>query len=509
MSNTTRVRVTTINALTNYFRFFLTIVISFWLIPFIIRSLGQEIYGLWALSFSIIGFFSLLDFGFGLGVVKWTGEARINGKIEYRNAILSTVLFIYIMLALAGMAVLVLFSLFYGRLFSIPSELVPVAVTILLILGVRSLLIQIPMSLFKGVLFGEQRIYLINIIQILSTVVYASSAYLALEQGLGVVGLASVNCLAFFAENLLYLFFARRKTEKLSLSLKKVKKQYVREALSFSIYSFITTVAGLVLFQTDTLIVQLALNLELVGIYAVAQKIHEYSFLLSKQLVNVLTPLISELKEKQEHGAIRYLLLDLSTYITATGALITFTIYAFGEELLTYWVGPQFLDAAVPLFILMTAFLVTIPELIASNVLMMTGDHAFTAKISITSIIVNLGVSLILVRFLGLTGIALGTLISVIINNVIFTLHRASRLYDFPYHYYLTKVYLPVIIPGVVLAGIGFLVKYYFPVHSLWDMMVKSIPGIGIYLILFWIFSVDRAMKQKVRSKLAFRRSRS
>jgi len=272
MNDTMRVKVTTINALTNYFRFFLTIVISFWLIPFIIRSLGQEIYGLWALSFSIIGFFSLLDFGFGLGVVKWTGEARINGKTEYRNAILSTVLFIYIILALAGMAILVLFSFFYGRLFSIPSELVPVAVTILLILGVRSLLIQIPMSLFKGVLFGEQKIYLINVIQILSTVVYAASAYLALEQDLGVVGLASVNCLAFFAENLLYLFFALRKTQKLSLSLKKVKKQYVREALSFSIYSFITTVAGLVLFQTDTLIVQLALNLELVGIYAVPRR---------------------------------------------------------------------------------------------------------------------------------------------------------------------------------------------------------------------------------------------
>ncbi|NCC65237.1 MAG: hypothetical protein EOM15_11340, partial [Spirochaetia bacterium] len=69
MNNENRIKKTSLNALTNYLRFFFTMVISFWLIPFIINNLGQTIYGLWTLSFSIIGFFSLLDFGFGLGVV--------------------------------------------------------------------------------------------------------------------------------------------------------------------------------------------------------------------------------------------------------------------------------------------------------------------------------------------------------------------------------------------------------------------------------------------------------
>lgn len=509
MSDNKRVRVTTINALTNYFRFFLTIIISFWLIPFIIRSLGQDLYGLWSLTFSIIGFFSLLDFGFGLGVVKWTGESRINGKLDYRNSMLSTVLFVYIILALAGMTILIIFSFFYGKLFSIPEELIPVAVTILIILGVRSLLIQIPMSLFKGVLFGEQRIYLINIIQILSNVVYAVSAYFALTGGLGVVGLASVNCLAFFAENVLYLIFAFRKTEKLSLSLKKVKRSFIKEALSFSIYSFITTVAGLVLFQTDTLIVQLTLNLELVGVYAVALKINEYSFLLSKQLVNVLTPLISELKENKEDDSIRYLLLDISKYVAATGALITLTIYVFSKELLYFWVGEAFLQANVPLLILMTSFLLTIPELIASSVLTMTGEHTFTAKISVISIFVNLGASLILVRFFKLTGIALGTLISIVINNVIFTLRKAAKIYSFPYHHYITRVFLPVLLPGIFLVAAGYLLKYFFPVSGLWDMIIKAIPGVIVYLILFWFFSIDKSMKQKVRDRIAHRRTRS
>ncbi len=137
--------------------------------------------------------------------------------------------------------------------------------------------------------------------------------FLALRNDLGVIGLATVNCLTFFGENILYLLFAYRKTEKLALSFKKVKKSFIREALSFSTYSFITTIAGLVLFQTDTMIVQLTLNLELVGVYAVALKINEYAFLLSKQLVNVLTPLISELREKKSmmYSSIYFLIFQI------------------------------------------------------------------------------------------------------------------------------------------------------------------------------------------------------
>jgi len=502
MSQTQRIRQTSINALTNYLRFFFTMVVSFWLIPFIIKSLGQEMYGLWTLSFSIIGFFSLLDFGFGLGVVKWTGETRISGNLEYRNHMLSTVFFVYIAIATAAILFLGVFSLFYARIFSIPQQLQPIAVTVLLILGIRSLMIQIPMSLFKGVLFGEQRIYLINIIQIAGTIIYAFTAYLALSQGLGVVWLAVINCSSFFLENLLYLIMAYSKVKGLSLSIRKVKKQYLKEAMSFSLYSFITSVAGLVLFQTDVIIIQLTLNLSLVGLYSVAIKITEYSFLLTKQLVNVLTPLISELKESKEDDSIRFLLTGLSKYILATGVILTTTIYVFGQELLVFWVGNAFIEATLPLLILMTSFMLTIPELIASSVLTMTGNHTYTARISVLSIIVNIGVSLLLVRPLGLTGIALGTLTSTVVNNVGLTLYKVSRVYKFSYFRYITRVYAPALLPSIALIGIGLGMKYFFSVHSVWDMMLKAIPGVVVYVVIFWILFMDKQMKQKILNKV-------
>ncbi len=506
MSGSSRTKRVAVNAAANYIRFFLNIVISFLLIPYIIEQLGQEMYGLWTLSFSVIGFLTLLDFGFGLGVVKWSGEARVTGSYDHRNRLLSTVFSIYLAIAAAGMLILLLFSLFYGRAFAIPGDLQRTAVLVLIILGGQSIAVQIPMSMFKGVLFGEQRIALVNAVQILRIVLYGASAWLLLGRGMGIIGLAMLNLAATFAESVCYLVLAFMRTQELRISLKLVRRIHLKEAVSFSFYSFITTVAALVLFNTDSLIIQLTMNLTMVGIYGVALKICQYMLMLTKQLVNVLTPLISELKEKREEQAIRYLLLDLSRYITATGVMITGSIYVFYADLLRFWVGEEFLAAGVPLLILCTAIMLSIPELTASNVLTMTGHHKFTAKVSVSSIIVNITVSLLLVGPLGLTGIALGTLASSFINSTLITLGKAARVYRFAYREYLKRVFLPVLLPLPLLVGTGAAVRHYFAVSSLWDMMGKALPGVAVYLAVFWLVGVSRESRARILARISRRR---
>ncbi len=502
MSSSTRVRRVSINAATNYFRFFFTMVVSFWLIPFIINTLGAEAYGLWNLSFSIIGFFSLLDFGFGLGVVKWTGETSATGEVEYRNHMLSTIFFVYVSIAVLGMLLLVIFTWFYPSLFALDADVAPAAIAVLLILGIRSLAIQIPLSLFKGALFGEQEIHLTNIIQILGTLLYAVTTYFALSNGKGIVWLASMNCLAFLVENLAYVFFAYKHVKGLRLSLALVKKQYFQQAISFSFYSFLTTIAGLVLFQSDAIIIQLFFGLELVGLYAVAIKVTEYAFLLTKQLVNVLTPLISELNAKDEHDTLRYLLLDLSKYIMASGFLIAGNVYVFGRDLLVLWVGESYASVTVPLWLLITSFVVAIPELVASNVLTMTGYHRFSAVSAGLSTALNIVVSILLIKPLGLTGVALGTVISSTVVSGIVVPAKAAQAYGFSYMRYLAEVFLPASLPTILLVAIGYLIKFSFSVDSLWDIIYMALPGTVAYLVVFWIWFTDRTLKEKLKAKL-------
>jgi O-antigen/teichoic acid export membrane protein len=186
----------------------------------------------------------------------------------------------------------------------------------------------------------------------------------------------------------------------------------------------------------------------------------------------------------------------------ATGFLIAGRVYIFGGDLLVLWVGETYASVTVPLLLLITSFVVAVPELVASNVLTMTGYHRFSAVSAGLSTTINIVVSLLLIRPLGLTGVALGTVISSAVVSGIVVPAKAAREYGFPYLRYITSVYLPAALPTILLVGAGYGMKFFFSVDSLWDMMFMAIPGILVYLLVFWNLFTDKAIKEKVRAKL-------
>lgn len=48
--------------------------------PYLLRMLGKSEYGLYSLVKSIISYLTLLDFGFGDAVVRYTAKFRAEGK---------------------------------------------------------------------------------------------------------------------------------------------------------------------------------------------------------------------------------------------------------------------------------------------------------------------------------------------------------------------------------------------------------------------------------------------
>ena len=81
----------------------------------------------------------------------------------------------------AVISTIVVLGLFYGQLFSIPAGSGSKALFLLAILGGRSCLVSLPLALFRGALFGDQRIVLINIVQILTHLGLALGTVFVLE----------------------------------------------------------------------------------------------------------------------------------------------------------------------------------------------------------------------------------------------------------------------------------------------------------------------------------------
>ncbi|MEW6753864.1 MAG: polysaccharide biosynthesis C-terminal domain-containing protein [Candidatus Latescibacterota bacterium] len=490
--------------MTSYLRFGVLMLVSFALTPVIIRNLGSEEYGLWSLAFAVLGLFGLLDLGFGTGVVKWVAESSAAGDHERRNRLLSTVAAFYVVLALAAAGGIWVLGQSYDALFDIPAAQSDKAWALLWILALRSVLLSLPLSLFRGILFGEQRIYAINLIQLTAALFYGGAAWAALERGYGLLAVAWLNLAGMLVEHVAYLVVAIWRTRNLRISPSLIDLSLVREVIAFSSATGIVNIGTFVLFRMGPMIVKAHQPLQVVAVYAVGLKLVEAANMLVKQYINVLAPLAAAFGRMNDGGRIRFLLLNCTKYALATTMLLVIPALACGRELLVLWVGPEFTGAAAILAILMATMVISVPQMLASNVLAMTGHHRFMAIATVAAAAINVAVSLVLVRPLGLVGVALGTVSAALVIDVFVIIRKACAEYGLGYGQYLAGAVLPAAWP----AALQFLLLW--ALGTRWPVETWSALGLQwglsslLYAVLLWSFGLQPVERTVVKGLLGW-----
>jgi O-antigen/teichoic acid export membrane protein len=410
----------------------------------------------------------------------------------------STLALVYLLLTLIAACGLGLLSVVYNRVFHIPAGQHGKALALLWILAARSVLFALPLSLFQGILFGEQRIALLNSVQILTTVLYGVMAWVGLAHGAGVVTLAWLNLTAMLAEYTLYLGFAFRCVSGLRISFRLADRKLLRSVASFSMAQFIVSMAALVRLRTDPLIVQWFLPLSQVAVYAVALRIAESALLLTKQGINVLAPLMAQLHGAGETDKIRTALLGAGKMAFFGSVILTAPICLFAREIVVFWVGPAFAPAAPTLIVLMISMCLIAPQLVASNVLAMTGHHRVTARAEVVGMLLNLAVSVALARPLGLVGVAIGTLTSTILIDLLYIVAAACRVNQITYGTFVRRVMLAGLVPGAAQVATTLALKTVLPPANLAALLLESVPGAVAAFALFWLAFVEPAEKTRL-----------
>ena len=85
-----RSRYILLNTLSSYGRDIVDTITFLVLIPFIIKILGKEIFGLWSLIWAFLAIFELADLGSAASVVKYVADARGRQDTEELKKIVCT-----------------------------------------------------------------------------------------------------------------------------------------------------------------------------------------------------------------------------------------------------------------------------------------------------------------------------------------------------------------------------------------------------------------------------------
>lgn len=490
-----------LNIATSYLRFVIGIIVVFFLTPFIVSKIGMDMFGLWSLIFAIVGIFGLLDLGFATAAVKYMAEFTGNKDHAGRNQTLATLLVVYTGLGLACLLLVAVVASNAGSWFDLDSDKRQPFQLALWLIG-SAVAVNLPMSLFKAILNGSGRMTLMNGIDLVVLAVNATGVVWALNAGFGISGLIVVTTSTMVLGPVLAMIVAFWLVPGLSLSPRLFSKGRVRELLSFSAYFFIANVAVMIILGIDPVVIKAFMPLEAVAVYAIGAKIAEYTYYLNKQFSNGLMPLVSQSRGANDEATIDRVLTDGTRFCLAIAVPFAALLFFYAEDIIVLWMGEDFADSAPVLQILLGAILCTAVQLNAANVLAMNGQHRFIAFAMAGSAALNLVLSIILIQFYGLNGVAVATLIAAFTFELMVIIPRACRARGISiFRFYLKSVgpSLPPLVPSLLSAwGLS---QLQAPDNFLWIILEGGASAL-VYFAAFALLGLRASERSEIGARL-------
>ena len=475
------------NTLSNYSRQAVQILVFLVLTPFIADRLGTEAFGLWALLQAVIGLFGLLDLGFGTSVVKYVAEARSSDDPTRISCLTATFFWVYMVLGAIVMAAASAFAIVLPSVLKIPDAYAGASQMVFLLVAFRTAL-GMPLGMFMGVMTGFQRQWWANSFKIAGTLLYAAGTFWALLAEPSIEKLGSVNLISNTIAMALGAWICVTRLPGVSVNPKFFRLHMVGEISSFSMFIFIIQVSTLIYTRVDSLIVQSVLSLSAVALYSVASRISEEASGMCRQLTNALTPVVAELHGSADTQNIRAVLLLGTKLSTALAIPLLIGLLFLVEPLLVVWMGEDFRLATSATQILLATMLISVIHGNAANVLSMTGHQRYLAGAFFGGQMLNLSLTLLLIRWYGLMGVALATLISSAIVDIGLVQPKANRSTGISFMRFYSSSVLPSVIPVLVMyASLLGIVRVYPPDSLLAIALIEAVACLvffGAFLLL-------------------------
>jgi O-antigen/teichoic acid export membrane protein len=505
------------NILMNWTAFAATVGIGFVMSPFLVRHLGDEVYGVWVLVGSLVGYLGLLDFGITPSTVKYIAEYRALGDQGAINRLVTTSLAVYSLIGLVALAVSTLLAFSFNNIFhtSMSSR---TAVAVVCITGVN-LALTFPATVFVGVLRGYQRYDLDSSVTTLNIVIRSLLIVGLILRGYGILALA----LATFAFDMLRLIYLIRSACRVNPEIAVRREFFDRDELKklfgYSVFAFLMIVGKRLIFYTDAIVIGIFMSPAAITLYSIANRLVTYLLQISETM-GVLTPTASEMGARNDQTTIKTMLILSTKYLLLVALPVAAVFFILGDTFITLWMGQQYAGSASILSILTVAVLAHLLEMPAHTILLGLGRHKVVALFTLAQAVANLILSLILVKAYGLAGVALGTTIP----TVAFTL-TALVVYVKNYLGVSLREYLAQSVPKALLAQTPFaaalfLIKTYLPPSSLinstnkalllltffTEILIALIPY-SVVVFAYCLGSGERAALWQIKERFGFKRA--
>jgi O-antigen/teichoic acid export membrane protein len=485
------------------FSFIAQVAVTLFMMPFIVQTLGDRLYGFWSLVGVFIGYYGLMDFGLSTAISRYIANALGTRDSKDLNQVFNTGFVLFTALGSLVMLLTVLIAVTIPFL-NIALEDKALFKYVILILGF-DMAIAFPIRIFRGILTSQLRYDIMSGLQIMSLFLRSSLILLVLLSGHKVLAMALVTALSHIPEYVLTIYFAKKNLPYIKLDRGYWNRTTAKTLLSYSIFAFIANVADILRFQVDSFVIAAYLGLAAVTHYKVGSLIAVYFLNFMATFITVLLPVFSRLHGSGDHEGIRKTFFFANKIAICMASFMGFGLIFWGKHFIERWMGPDYLDAYPILAILVLGFLLALWQSPSFDFLFGTSKQKFVALINSIEGISNLILSLVLVRYLGLAGVALGTLIPMFVIKLFVQPIYVSRALSIPYSEYMRKIGKTISIVCLSLL-LPSLISIQFGAPDYTILLSLGVISLSIYLFGMWLLEFSPAEILVLRGAILLKR---
>jgi O-antigen/teichoic acid export membrane protein len=323
--------------------------LSFLTTPVIVRSLGNEDYGIYAL---VLGFIAYsFNFNIGRALTKYVAEYRASGENEKIRDVISATFFINIMIGLTGLAIIGLSANWLVvDVFKIEPASQTKTVYALYLSGFI-IFFTMMAQVFTAILHGIQRFDVFSkIFNVYNFFLIGGNLLLALS-GFKLIGLLTWNLLITFPTCFVIMISVKKLLPEFGIGL-GFKRGTLKLVLNYSWGVIVYQILANVLLLFERSWITRSLGAESLTFYVVPMMLAVYMHGFISSLMMVVFPLASELKD--DKAKLLRLYLQATKIVTFLTIFLSLTLMAESRTFLTLWMNPNFAENSSNLLVLHT-----------------------------------------------------------------------------------------------------------------------------------------------------------
>lgn len=412
-----------------------------------------------------------------------TGSNNHERALGYFNTAFLFLLFSAFIAIVVGLSV----ANYLDKIFEIPDQLLNSSRYAALSMAFTAALtlIYIP---FYSWLIAHQRFQLVNLVGIISTLLRALATYFLLTNGFGILSLALLGTFLIFTELILLSSIIIIQYECISISIKHVKKNYLKELLNYGYKSFAISLSLSLIYQSDLFVIGVFLKPDDIAIYSFAGTLVIYINQFVNKISFTFGPQLAQLYAQEKNEEICLFFLKTTCLMYMLSGLIFAGGLVYSSYFYILWIGEKYSYTATILNLLLISQFFSIGLRVAGAVLMsMARIGAFTTA-SIIEGILNLVLSLLLVKHYELMGVALGAVIPALLHYGVWFPFYICKVLNIRYILYFPVLVGPSIILTILIYYIGILINFFSSPVS-WILFFVNVIFVTLFgFVLILIF---------------------